>query len=119
MLIYGGRNDHYYNRQPTQMKKSLKPQMALDDIMLFDIENTTWIAVCQMGYRPEGRWSAAVSYEESTQQLFIFGGCGQTGTVQGTVYYCELNQKEVDRVKSKYRQTVDDVIKVTMKQQNH
>ena len=70
LLIYGGKNESAYEQlnasEPMDQADSLRPQMTLDDIMLFDFELHQWTAVCQMGSRPEPRWSAAINYVEST-----------------------------------------------------
>jgi hypothetical protein len=71
MLVYGGKNDLAFNP-----KKDSKCQasISLDDIMLFEFETSTWIAVLQMGLRPEARWNTALSYSQYDQKLYLFGG---------------------------------------------
>jgi hypothetical protein len=43
--------------------------MALDDMILFDFAIKEWVAVLQMGFRPEERWGSALAYNDTTEQL--------------------------------------------------
>jgi hypothetical protein len=49
------------------MQKVLLPQIALDDLMLYDFASQTWTGVLQMGPKPEGRWNASIAYAEDTE----------------------------------------------------
>ncbi len=69
MLIYGGKNDQAFDICPSNkdINDPLRPQIALDDIMLFELATFTWIGVCQTGVRPEGRWNTAMTYVEESE----------------------------------------------------
>ena len=42
MLIYGGKNDLAFN---PKVDSSVQASMRLDDIMLFEFDTSTWVAV--------------------------------------------------------------------------
>jgi len=64
---------------------------TLDDIMLFNLVTSEWSAVAQRGWRPEARWSSAICFNESSEQLFVFGGTGAKGSCRVEVFCCDLN----------------------------
>ena len=106
MLVYGGRNELAFN-VPKDDHESLRPQVNLDDIMVFDFALKVWTAVLQHGSRPVGRWSAGMYY--SDEQLFVFGGGSYAGTVKGDVFVCDFNAEKVSELKSQYRKVMEDL----------
>ena len=76
--------------------------MALDDLMLYDFEHNYWSAICQYGVKPSGRWGAAMTYTEDTEQLYIFGGGSNLGVCGNAIYCCEFNDKKIKELKEEY-----------------
>lgn len=111
MLVYGGKNESAFQYKASELVQNYEAQTqrrrinqfiyeeitnsTLDDIMLFNLATREWSAVAQRGWRPEARWSSAICYNESSQQLFIFGGSGANGSCRAEVFCCDLN---LDRV---------------------
>jgi len=111
MLIYGGRNDRAY----VPNNSVIMPQMALDDLILFDFAKTEWVGVLQMGYRPEGRWGSSLAYHEVTDQIFIFGGGKEKGSCGCDTYCCELNSIKVSQMHSEYQDGLSTLRKYSKK----
>jgi hypothetical protein len=83
--------------------------MALDDIMLYDLNKKMWTAVCQMGCRPEGRWNAAISYCQENEILYVFGGSSYNGTCRSDVYFATFKNSEIEQNKIEYKAAINEV----------
>jgi hypothetical protein len=83
--------------------------MALDDMILFDFAIKEWVAVLQMGFRPEERWGSALAYNDTTEQLYIFGGGQEKGTCGTTTWCCELNSIKVKEMISEYNHGIHEL----------
>ena len=83
--------------------------MALDDIMLFNIANRQWTAVCQMGCRPEGRWNGAIEYCEDTQALYIYGGGSYNGMCRSECFVATFDAQKIQDFKLEYKAAINEV----------
>ena len=77
--------------------------------MLFNVTKREWSCVAQRGWRPEPRWSSAICYKESSQQLFVFGGTGAKGACRAEVFCCELDSERANHRLSELQNQVKDL----------
>lgn len=54
-LVFGGKNDG------DRTAERLNQPVALDDLMIFDIEKRNWMCIVTYGFSPSPRWGAALA----------------------------------------------------------
>ena len=106
LLIYGGKCD-----QAAQLNR--KDLMTLDDLMLFDFQTQQWSCISQQGFQPSPRWNAALGYNPTGEQLFVFGGLNHAeGFCSNEIYCLDLKPEIIQSKIAQIRQTSDEIMAI-------
>lgn len=106
LLIYGGKCD-----QAAQLNR--RDLTTLDDLMLLELRTHQWTCIKTQGFHPSPRWNAAVGYNPTGEQLYVFGGMNHAeGYCSNEVYCLELKPEIIQSKIAQIRQTNDEIMAI-------
>eukprot|EP00347_Sterkiella_histriomuscorum_P003927 403362402 len=93
LLIYGGKNEDNYQSNSQNLSSN---SIAINDIVLYNLNTKCWENFDQFGFKPEPRWNTSIVYDELQDKLILFGGSNLQGFCTNHLYILEMKQDTID-----------------------